>query len=100
MWQATEAACHFVVFLDTRRMGSLLLKAKETQKLSTDFQRDFEPCCITPLDIGVLGEVGMKPILARGGPCPSAVCHSAVVRVSYLQGYGHGRQTRLTVLGF
>lgn len=54
-------------------MGSLLLKAKETQKLSADFQRDFEPCCVTPLDVSVPGEVGLKPILARSGPCPSAV---------------------------
>lgn len=34
MWQAAEVVCHFVVFLDKRRMGSLLLKAKGSQKLS------------------------------------------------------------------
>lgn len=77
MWQAAAAVCHFVVFLDMRSMGSHLLKAKGTQKLSLllTFSVTLSPVALHRWTRSVPGEVGRNPILACVHRCPSAMCH-------------------------
>lgn len=100
MWKVAEAVCNLVVFLDMGRMGSLLLKAKGTQKLSLllTLSVTLSPVVLHCWTRSAPGEVGRSLSWCVVAPVP--LLRVTELRVSCLQGYGHGRQTRLAVWGF
>lgn len=86
-----QQRCVTVVFLDLRRMGGLFLKAKGTPKFSLLLTLcDFEPWCEVPQE-----SWGWSPSwhVVVSVPQPRGTELRAAHASSYLQGYGHGRQT-------